>query len=545
LLANRIASAGETQADIRARSRPIDERKERVILTQKSAPEALPPAARLLEIVAAVTRDLKPERNTAHITLDTALDRDLGLDSLARVELASRIEATFDVSLPDASLAAAESPRDLLNALMSASGRRGTAETLTAAAETMPGTGPAAAVPPDLASLVDVIEWHAKAHPERVHLRLYEDENEGEALTYGALLDESRTIAAGLQARDVGPGETVAIMLPTGRSYFTAFCATLLSGAIAVPIYPPVRATRIEEHVRRHVGILGNAQARALIVPPEARPLARALQGQVDSLRHIVGVEDLATTGARPVRPAIAGEDVALLQYTSGSTGAPKGVTLSHRNLLSNIRSMARALDVRTNDVFVSWLPLYHDMGLIGAWLGSLHQATPLIIMSPLSFLARPARWLRAIHRYRATLSGGPNFAWELCLRHIGDPELAQLDLSRWRVAFNGAEPVSAATVERFCERFAAAGFRRSAMAPVYGLAENCVGLAFPPLDRGPVIDGIHREDLARHGRAVSAPSDDPAVRAIVACGQPLPGNDIRIVDAAGFELPERCEGRL
>jgi 1-acyl-sn-glycerol-3-phosphate acyltransferase len=259
-------------------------------------------------------------------------------------------------------------------------------------------------------------------------------------------------------------------------------------------------------------------------------------------LRRIVTVDALASASARLQSPIVAPDDVALLQYTSGSTGSPKGVTLSHANLLANIRAMASSLAVSSEDVFVSWLPLYHDMGLIGAWLGSLHQATPLVLMSPLTFLARPARWLRAIHRWRGTISGGPNFAYELCLRHVHDEKL---DLSCWRVAFNGAEPVSATTIERFCDRFAAVGFRREAMAPVYGLAENCVGLAFPPLGRMPVCDRIRRDQLTRRGRAVPAAEDDPAPLRLVACGRPLPEHEVRIVDAAGHELPERREGRL
>jgi 1-acyl-sn-glycerol-3-phosphate acyltransferase len=505
-------------------------------------PEAA--AERVLSLVESVARDLKPERRTGPIGLDTSLDRDLGLDSLARVELASRLEAAFDISLVETALAAAESPRDLANAVLAAQGRQRSAEPARDS-ETLADSGAAATAPPSADTLGAVLAWHAGRCGERVHLRLYADEGDGEVLTYGALLGEARAVAAGLQASDLGPGDTVAIMLPTSRAYFVAFCAALLAGAIVVPIYPPVRVGRIEEHVRRHAGILDNARAKVVIVSPQAMPLARVLRAKVASLRRVATVEELASADHALQPPVIAADDVALLQYTSGSTGDPKGVTLSHANLLANIRSMANALAVGPEDVFVSWLPLYHDMGLIGAWLGSLYQGVPLVIFSPLAFLARPARWLDAIHRHRGTISGGPNFAYELCLRHVGDEQLKKLDLSSWRVAFNGAEPVSASTVERFCERFASAGFGRKAMAPVYGLAENCVGLAFPPLGRGPVIDRIDRNDLARRGRAVPARPDDPAPLRLVACGRPLPNHDIRIVDAAGHELPERYEGRL
>ena len=191
---------------------------------------------------------------------------------------------------------------------------------------------------------------------------------------------------------------------------------------------------------------------------------------------------------------------MALVQYTSGSTGDPKGVVLTHANLLANIRAMGEAMDVTPSDVFVSWLPLYHDMGLIGAWLGSLYFAVPLVVMSPLAFLVRPETWLWAIHRHRATLSAAPNFAFELCLRRVEDTMIAGLDLGSLRMIANGSEAVAPETVRRFAARFAAYGFRPEAMGPVYGLAENAVGLAFPPLGRPPIIDRIDRSELARHG---------------------------------------------
>src|SRR3569833_3073216 len=195
-------------------------------------------------------------------------------------------------------------------------------------------------------------------------------------------------------------------------------------------------------------------------------------------------------------------------------------------------------------DVSVSRLPLYHDMGLIGACLGSLYYGMPLVLMSPLTFLARPTRWLRAIHRHRATLSAGPNFAYDLCATKIADEELAGLDLSSWRVAFNGAEQVSAETLRRFASRYAAYGFRAEALAPVYGLAESSVGLAFPPLNRGPLIDSIDREKLMHGG--IASPSAAPALTInIVGCGRALPGHAIRVVDARGRVCEDRHEGRV
>jgi 1-acyl-sn-glycerol-3-phosphate acyltransferase len=206
---------------------------------------------------------------------------------------------------------------------------------------------------------------------------------------------------------------------------------------------------------------------------------------------------------------------------------------------------MAQASGVTARDTFVSWLPLYHDMGLIGACMGSLYIGFRLVLMSPLAFLARPGRWLWTIHQHRASVSAAPNFAYELCTNKLDDRELEGLDLGSWRLAYNGAEPVSPDTIERFTTRFARYGFRASAMTPVYGLAESSVGLAFPPLGRGPLIDRIDRAVLSRTRIARPAAPDDAQAQRIVACGLPLPGHAIRIVDADGREQPERTQGRV
>lgn len=206
---------------------------------------------------------------------------------------------------------------------------------------------------------------------------------------------------------------------------------------------------------------------------------------------------------------------------------------------------MGQRMDASSADIFVSWLPLYHDMGLIGAWLGCLYFGAPLYVMSPLSFLVRPQSWLWTIHRFHATLSAAPNFAFELCLNKIDDADLEGLDLSSLRMVANGAEPVSANTLGRFTDRFARYNFRPGAMAPVYGLAENAVGLTFPPPGRAPIIDRIDRNALMTGGRVEPAKPDQASPLEIVACGQPLPGHDIRIVDEFGREVSERQEGRL
>lgn len=497
--------------------------------------------AAILGVVGDLTTDLHPGR-AVPVALDSALDRDLGLDSLARAELLVRIEDAFDVTLSEHILARVETPRDLLREVLGAGGSKGPSMPLGSSGIDL---GEAEAPPLGASTLVDVLDWHVSAHPDRLHIRLYDDDDDGEAITYSDLHQGAERVAAGLQRHDLRPGEAVIIMLPTGREYFYSFFGILLAGGVPVPIYPPTRLSRLEDHLRRHAGIVENCQAGILITQPDAKRIAGLMSSQAESLRTVATVDELSSGGGVPDRPALGARDTAFLQYTSGSTGRPKGVVLSHANLLANIRALGEAMEVTPADVFVSWLPLYHDMGLIGAWLGSFHYAMPLVIMSPLAFLSRPRRWLWAMHRYRGTLSAAPNFAYELCLRSIKDKDLADLDLASWRLALNGAEAVSPDTLERFGRRFAGCGFRPQALAPVYGLAECSVGLTFPPLGRGPLIDRVKRLEFTTTGRARPAAESDAKALKFVAAGPPLPGHQIRIIDSGGRELPERRQGRL
>jgi 1-acyl-sn-glycerol-3-phosphate acyltransferase len=501
-------------------------------------------AGNLIAVVAELVRELHPQRvRFRAIEPSSRIERDLGIDSLGRTELILRIERAFRVRLPAQTIGEAETVGDLLAALEQA----GPAQ--IRAALQAPSTPILPAVPPasEAESLIDVLEWHAARHPDRLHLSVLQDEATIlSSLTYAELEAKAQAVARGLVARDVSTGERVALMLPTSIDFFVAFFGILYAGAVPVPIYPPMRLSQLEDHLRRQVGILRNAGACLLITMPEGRRLAALVRAQVETLKSVESVENLATPTAQVAlpRPGNAGS-VALIQYTSGSTGDPKGVVLSHANLLANIRAMGSVMDASSADVFVSWLPLYHDMGLIGAWLGCLHFAAPLYVMSPLSFLVRPESWLWAMHRFRATFSASPNFGFELCINKIADADLGGLNLGSLRMVANGAEPVSPQTLRRFIERFGNYGFPSGAMAPVYGLAECSVGLAFPPLGRGPLIDRVDRGRLSAGGVAEPARPDDPKPLEIVACGEPLPGHEIRVVDEAGLELGDRHEGRL
>jgi len=510
-----------------------------------------PDAISVVALVETTLRDLHPGALAVPpVTLDSVLDRDLGLDSLGRMELLQRTERTFGVELPADTLQRAESVRDLLGAV-----RRGTAARPASAGGAKLAEHPPAAIPlrsdvarvgapQDARVLTDVLAWHVEAHPKQTHIVCLDDERE-RRISYRQLADESAAVAAGLQRAGVVPRQSVAVMLPTSPEYFSTYFGIMLAGAIPVPIYPPARVSQLEDHVVRHTRILVNAQACMLVTVPEAMVVARLMQAQVPGLRHVTTPERLARGGGTPAPVQVSPDDIAFIQYTSGSTGNPKGVALTHSNLLANIRAMAIVVEATPRDVFVSWLPLYHDMGLIGAWLGPLYAGFPLVSMSPLAFLSKPLRWLEAISRWRGTLSAGPNFAYELCLKRIDDAALSGLDLSSWRLAFNGAEAVSPDTLRRFSERFAVCGLRPEAVTPVYGLAETCVGLLFPPLGRGPRIDAIQREPFEREQRAVPAAPDDAGALRFVACGRPLPGHAIRIVDENAVEVGERIEGRL
>ena len=496
-----------------------------------------PDAERLLEIVREFVRVSRPDY-AGHVTLHSSFERDLALDSLARVELMLKAGRSLGREVPEQGLSEVDSAADLLALLAGGSAAAGAAARIA-----LPGAG-ASGFPDQAQTLPEVLEWHVARQGERVHIVLHEPAQPERPISYRELHAAAQPIAAGLAARGLQPGQTVALMLPTGMDYLASFFGILLAGGIPVPIYPPARAAQIDEHLRRHRGILANAGVTLLITVPQARLVARMLQATVPGLAGIVTPDELSTPRPAPRFHARA-TDIAFLQYTSGSTGDPKGVMLTHANLLANIRALGIAARAGAEDVFVSWLPLYHDMGLIGAWFGSLYYSIPLVLMSPLAFLARPAAWLQAMSRYRGTISAAPNFAYELCLRHISDQDLEGLSLASWRLALNGAEPVSPATIASFTQRFRSRGLRDEAMTPVYGLAESSVGLAFPPAGRGPLVDTLDAERLARDGIAVPAPQADGGQRRIVCCGRPLPGHEIRIVDESEFELPERHVGRL
>ncbi len=518
---------------------------------------------RVLEVVRELVAELGQGAAVRSAGAASHLDRDLGLGSLERVELLLRLEKAFGTRLDEEVLAGAETVQDLIVALRAASGvsvyPSGDTRVTVEAASRATGTSfPEQAEGVATAeTFQDVLKHRGRADAARTHLIFYDDERESTSLTFGELFEGAGRVAADLAQRGIGCGDCVALMLPTSRDFFLAYAGTLLAGATPVPIYPPFRADRIAEYAERQSAILSNAGARLLVTFREAAGVAKLLKPLVPSLEGVVTAKALAQSRAEaPLGPQLhsRADDLALLQYTSGSTGNPKGVMLTHANLLANVRAIGAALGLRNDDIGISWLPLYHDMGLIGAWLMPLYFGLPVVVLSPLAFLSRPARWLRAFHLYRGTISAAPNFAYELAAAKISDDKIAGLDLSAWRAALNGAEPVLPATLERFAARFAPCGFRREALLPVYGLAEASLAVTIPPVGRGPRVDRLDRAAFAQEGRAVPMqprdastpdPNDDPHVISFVSVGPPIPGHQVRIANDRGEDAGERVEGQL
>lgn len=495
----------------------------------------------LLELLFTIIKEIQPHFKKDRVCLKDDFEKDLGLDSLTRLELISRVQENFHITLPQEALYELQRPKELLEFILSSE--------VDTSFNTYETKAPlkqeeSSSFPDEAKTLIDVLQWHVKEHPNRVHIQFYEESGNGEKITYSQLYKKSLEVASSLQSLGLKPSEAVAIMLPTCAEYFYSFFGILLAGGVPVPIYPPSRPSQLEEHMQRHTRILDNCEASILITIPKAKLVATLLKSYVQNIKEIITPEELLKGRSTAVLPKVHESDTSFIQYTSGSTGDPKGVVLTHANVVANIRAMGERINATSEDVFVSWLPLYHDMGLIASWLGSLYFSSLFVVMSPFYFLSKPQRWFWAIHKYRGTLSASPNFAFEYSLHRLKDVDLKGLDLSSWRVAFNGAEAVSPMTIKGFCEHFKSHGFSEKAMTPVYGLAESTVGLVFSDIDKTAKIDRIQRDLFMKSKVAKAATKGEPSLQ-FVSSGLPLIGHQIRIVDSFGHEVPARHEGAL
>ncbi|MEM7355655.1 MAG: fatty acyl-AMP ligase, partial [Acidobacteriota bacterium] len=383
------------------------------------------------------------------------------------------------------------------------------------------------------ASLVDLLHQHAEEQGgERAYTFLTADDSAPRHLSWSELEAAAGTVAAALTERGLA-GERAILLYPPGLDFIAAFLGCLWAGVIAVPAYAPTSRRTLP----RFVSIARDAGPRVALTTEEMLPRLETLSARAPELAALPRLAtDNLPLGEGPQSTATRAEQPAFLQYTSGSTSAPKGVVVRHGNLMHQAEMMRRAFELSRDAVIVGWLPLFHDMGLIGNVLQPLYLGARCVLMAPMAFLRQPRRWLEAISHYRATVSGGPNFAYELCADRIAEADRAALDLSRWRVAFNGAEPVRPATLERFADAFAPSGFRREAFYPCYGLAEGTLFVTGGTVDQVPRLGAFQAEALAAH--RVARAWGGTATRTLASNGRPWMGQGVVIADP---ETRRRC----
>jgi len=386
------------------------------------------------------------------------------------------------------------------------------------------------------ATLVELLQKRAALEPDRALFSFLSDDLEiSRGVTISELDLQARAIAAELQRLGMA-GQRALLIYPPGLEYVAAFYGCLYAGVIAVPAYPPNPA-RLAQTLPRLRTIVADAQPAVALTTALILPLIEGL-GSVDpafeGLRWMASDSVALTLADAWVKPTINAGDLAFLQYTSGSTASPKGVMVTHANLLYNAAAMDHVVQYRNGEVIVSWLPTFHDMGLICGLVLPLYKGLTIYMMSPLGFLQRPLRWLQAISRYRGTQSAAPNFAYDLCVRKTTPEQRAALDLSSWRVTANAAEPVRKDTLDRFSEAFAVSGFQRDAFFVGYGLAEATLKVTSAVPNR-PTRFFVASSDALEQHRVVEVAADEPGARTIAGCGYPQLETQIRVVN------PDTC----
>jgi acyl-CoA synthetase (AMP-forming)/AMP-acid ligase II len=394
---------------------------------------------------------------------------------------------------------------------------------------------------PDVETTVDALV--RAAEDPSLGITLYEDDVPT-FRSYARILEDAQRMAGALSAWGVRSRDRVLLAMPTSFDFVTSFFAIQWLGATPVPSYPPAALERFDVGFGRLVHIANAAETVLFITSAKLQPKLSDVALRAPKLRAIVSAEALL---AEKVKPAprdkrIASSRTCFVQFTSGSTGKPKGVVLTHANITSNIHAMGLACGFKKTERIASWLPLYHDMGLIGGLLTPIQWCFPLALMSPMGFIERPVRWLKMISETRATIAAAPNFGYTLCAKRVRPRDIEGLDLSSWRIAMNGAEPVHADTIKEFTDAFAPCGFKASAMFPVYGLAEASLAVTFPLPGSLPRTMRISREALAK-GRVVE--SDDADAAAFMCCGSPLPGHTVIVADEKGRRLPAGHVGSI
>jgi len=348
-----------------------------------------------------------------------------------------------------------------------------------------------------------------------------------ETVTYRELSARAWSMAGELAAEGVLPGDNVGILSPNVPEYFQSLFAVSAAGGAACPLPVPFGMRDIAGYGRQLARIAAVSGMRVVLVSPRLAPLAAQLAPALPGVRPRPAT---CLGGPAAPLPAVTGDDAAIVQFTSGSTALPKGVLLTHRNVLAGLAAIRTGIALGDGDAGGFWLPLFHDMGLFGVMSG-IQAGIPMHVWSPVSFVKDPARWLREFLAAGATITAMPDFGYGMLTAAFSPDEAAALDMTRWRVAVNGSEPIAADTVTAFTERFAAAGFRPEAMFAVYGMAEATLAVTFPPLGRRPVFDWVDRDALATAGRAVPAAPGAPCSRAVAGVGRPVAGLEVRVAD--------------
>ncbi|MEQ9237389.1 fatty acyl-AMP ligase [Coleofasciculus sp. E2-BRE-01] len=381
----------------------------------------------------------------------------------------------------------------------------------------------------EVSTLVDLLGYRAQNQSDKTAYTFLQDgETQADSLTYKELDRQARVIAAKLQSLGV-TGSRALLLYPPGLEFVGAFFGCLYAGVVAVPAYPPRR----NQNMSRLQAIVASSQATVALTTTSLLSRVESRFTEEPELAQLpwLTTDNIASDQAQAwQQPDVSRNTLAFLQYTSGSTGTPKGVMVSHGNLLHNSAVIHKSFADTPNSRGVSWLPHYHDMGLIGGVLQPLYVGMPIVLMSAVMFMQKPWRWLQAISHYKATTSGGPNFAYDLCIRKITPEQRASLDLSNWEVAFTGAEPVRAETLEQFAATFADCGFRREAFHPCYGMAETTLMVSGGLRNDPPVMRQVDGTALERN-QVVTATSNQEITRTLVGCGQSLLDQKIVIVD--------------
>nr|WKN34989.1 fatty acyl-AMP ligase [Tunicatimonas sp. TK19036] len=379
-----------------------------------------------------------------------------------------------------------------------------------------------------------VAEQHLSNHPEKIaYIFMVDGETQEQSITFQELIQKSSQLARKLSDL-TNSGDRVILAYPPGLEYIIAFYACLYQGLIAVPAYPPHH-----KDINRISGIIKDSEATLVLCSEEVHQLVTGDSRFTESFRTIspdlrwVATYGLSS-GEKYVKPSVnvSAEDTAFLQYTSGSTSAPKGVMVSHRNIHAHSELVQQYMGHRDDHVCISWLPPYHDMGLIGCIIHPFYTGMTSVLMSPSAFVKRPARWLQAISRYKdlgLITSGGPNFAYEMCCNYVTEQHMAGLDLSNWEIAFNGAEPVRASTLKKFVNKFKSVGFTHQNLYPVYGMAETTLMASIGELKVGLRAQPFNTARLHQNIAQVATNQEDSVT--LVSCGKTMPPQEIIIAD--------------